>query len=195
MNYRKEKCASPVRSTVFQGLLRLFLFATTTASVLCLVNCGSTKQAVSVTDTKKNLQQEVGVKVAVESGQEESEQDTALLTLPSAAVTMLPEGAEYSTQKGQTRVSAFRGKGDSIHIRATGLKSQKQKLRVTAEASGGVTSADSTRTESAAGGHWDQPFARGQPVSNNGGSHTVNLLLLLIIAAVAYGIIRQLKSD
>lgn len=193
MSYKKRICASPARSTVFQGPSRLFLFASIIASALFLVNCGSTKKtAESMTDTKTDLRQEVGVKVVMESGQEDPGMDTAQLTLPAAAVAMLPEGAEFSSQKGNTRISAFRGKGDSIRIRATGLRSQRQNLKMTAEASGGVTVADSTHSEASAKAHWDEPQARGQP---GGLPENITVLLLLAIGVIIYWVGTRQKSD
>lgn len=137
------------------------------------------------------MHQEVGVRVSVESGQEAPELDTAQLTIPAAAMGMLPEGAEYSVQNGHTRVSASKGKGDSIRIRATGLRNRGQSVKVTAEASGGVTSSDSARADASAKGHWEQPQARGQP-------KYWYLPQLLLAALAIYWILRILswkKSD
>ena len=187
---RRKPCG--VRSTACRVPLKPSSFVITALSALYLLSCASTKKtATAVADMRKDIHQEVGVKVSVENGLEELALDTATMTLSAGAMEMLPEGAEYSVQNGNTRVSASKGGGDSIRIRATGPKIRSGSVKVTAEASGGVTSSDSARADASAKGHWEQPQARGQPWHEY-------LPQLLLAALAIYWILRILswkKSD
>ena len=184
-------CATSVLSTAFREPLRLFLFASITASALCLLSCGSAKTAVrSEVKQQQSTDVQTGVTLELTSREQSPVTESPELTLPVSALSSLPEGAEFSRQDGNTRVSARRTKGDSVQIQATSLRTPAPQIDMKVGAAANVETSDSIGSESSAKAHLNQPLARGQPDRDNS-----SLLLLLILALAACWICIHKRSD
>lgn len=172
-------------STGFPGLWRQFLCATTMLSVLCLVSCGSTKAAARA-ETKRaeasSLQSNVALRLV--SGPDGVTPETASLRIPVSAIQSLPEGAEYSHQKGNTRATIRREPGDSLLVSATGLTGLHKPLSLELDAGGIFKRSDTLLSRSDAS---DAPLPRGQPEKNSG--NTRELLFIAVIILVLIGMI------
>lgn len=175
-----------MHSTVCQGLLRLYLSVTITVSALYLQSCASTKTAAHAgLERQSHTEQSTGVSVHLAGSQVEPVQETAELMLPITALEALPEGAEYSHAKGNTRVAARRKSGDSVLIRATGLrqKTVQPDLTVTAQSKQLSEAWDSAAALSA--GETGKP--RGQPLTGRKGELLViALIFLALIGIIVY---------
>jgi len=172
-------------STGCRELSRPFLFAITIASALCLGSCGSNKKMVSTTTSQQvSTDIQTGVNLELSGLDDCLKLESSELVLPIQSLANLPEGAEYSHQDGNLRVSARRTKGDSLRIRATGLKNSAPNIKIEANSSGKVKLADSIDTKV---GKDIPELPRGQPAEKS--DIRWDLIFVCIIFLVLTGII------
>lgn len=183
--------ARAARPTGLQGLLRLFLCVTITASALCSVSCGSTKTAARA-ELKRQMTTDVGTGVSLElTGLGTPAPESAELCVPLEWLASLPEGAGYNCQEGSTAVSVSRGKGDSLRIRATGMRNPAPDIRVRAGTD--VTLSDSTAGRAGAS---PAPQPRGQPAGGCSWTQLVPVLTILFaLIVLAYIMIINNKQQ
>ena len=195
MNWmRQEKTLTrpSARSGVSARLSRQFPFVLIMLAALSLASCRTAKTAQVEMKRQASTEIQSGISLEMTSQEADPVEESPVLTLSASDVESLPEGAEYSRQEGQTRVSVRKKRGDTLDIRATSLRDRKQNVKVTAEVSGRMTSADSTHSEASAKAHWDQPQARGQP--GNGDGYAIQLLFAFLALTVCWMLTRK-KSD
>lgn len=187
MTNRKKTHLHAAPLTGCREPLRLFLFAVIIASAPSLESCGSSKEVMSTTTSQQvNTDVQTGVSLELSGLDDCLKLEISELVLPIQAVANLPEGAEYSHQDGDLRVSAQRTKGDSLRIRAMGLGPPMPKIKVEANSSGTVKLADSTDAKVGKG---IPELPRGQPAekSNIGWDLVfVCIMFLVLTGMIAY---------
>lgn len=185
MRQEKNLARPSVRCPVSVRQSRQYLFALITASVPFLVSCGSVKKATQA-EVKHQTSTDVqsGVILDFTSQEGPTVEESPELTLPVSALDALPEGAEFSRQDGNTRVSARRTKGDSVKIRATSLRSPPPYIGLKVGASAKAETADTTGAKAKAD---DTPLPRGQPSKNDKGELLfICVIFLLLIGMIAF---------
>ena len=194
MTYLKRTHLPAVPSTAFHGPLRPFLCVNIMLSVLCLASCGSTRAAARA-QMKRQAVTDVQTGVSLELTSQEGTQtrENPMLELPVSAIDSLPEGAEYSSQEGNTLVSVKKLKGDSVRIRATSLNPTKPRIDLKLNSS--VTSLTSDTTDAVADAG-DRPLPRGQPKASSSSRESlfVGMVLLVIMGIVAYDSFKPKKQ-
>ena len=184
------KCPVSVRQS------RPYLFALIMASALCLVSCGSTKAAAKAeVNHQSSTDVQTGISLELTSREGPSVEESPELTIPVGAIASLPEGAEFSQQEGNTRVSARRTKGDSLQIRATSLRTPVPEVGVKVSGSAKVETAD---TIGAKAKNDDAQLPRGQPSGETGRNNEilfVAVIFLILVGMIAYESHKHQKKE